>query len=134
MVAPTVPASALQLTEFSDATCTTDLVTEIVASYGFLGCSNGVQVKTLPASTINPCLYFRDIFGVGYTSAMTGDLALPLVPGTWNVTSHYPTSPSCAGYPLVCSALLGTDPGQVCDQGKNTCSVRSRKGSALHDM
>jgi len=101
--------------------------TQIVASYPFMGCSNGVQVKTLPMSPyiINPCFYFRQN---GFLSSTTVKPAFPLVPGTWNVTSYYTSAAGCTDItkqarPLYCSALLSTDPSVVCEP--QACSVRS---------
>ena len=127
MVLPAIAASGLQLTEYSDAACTAPVATEIVASYPFVGCSNGVQVKTLPMSPyiINPCFYFRQ---VGLLISTTVAPALPLVPGIWNVTSFYTTAAGCTDTsrttrPLSCSAHpAGTAPGQTCKA--QACSVR----------
>jgi len=134
MLAPSIPASALQLTEYSDATCTASVATKIVTSYPFIGCSNGVQVKTLPASVTNPCFYFRQS---GYISSTTGDPPMPLLPGTWTVNSTYTTAAGCTdatkqARPLVCSATLGTDPKQHCQP--QACSVRSRDKRWHHTL
>ena len=127
MVLPAIAASGLQLTEYLDSSCTTSNGTEILASFPFMGCYNGVQVKTLPMSpyVTNPCFYFRQ---KGLLSSTTVKPALPLVPGTWNVTSYYTTAAGCTdatkqARPLVCSANpAGTAPGQTCKA--KACSVR----------
>ena len=124
---PAIAASGLQLTEYRDSKCATTVATEIVKSLPFSGCSNGVQVKTLPLSpyNINPCFYFRQN---GLLSSATVAPALPLVPGIWNVTSTYATAAGCTdrtkqARPLVCSANpAGTVPGQTCKA--KACSVR----------
>ena len=124
---PAIAASGLQLTEYRDSKCSTTVATEIVKSLPFTGCSNGVQVKTLPLSPyiINPCFYFRQS---GLLSSTTVAPALPLVPGIWNVTSTYATAAGCTdatkqARPLVCSANpAGTAPGQTCKA--RACSVR----------
>jgi hypothetical protein len=124
---PAMAASALQLTEYLDATCTTAVATEIMTSFPFIGCSNGVQVKTLPKSPyiINPCFYFRQN---GLLSSSTVKPAMPLLPGIWNVTSTYTTAAGCTdttkqAIPLYCSAKpAGTAPGQTCKA--KACSVR----------
>ena len=129
MALPAIAASGLQLTEYSDAACTTSVATEIVASYPFVGCSNGVQVQTLPMSPsiTNPCFYFRQSGLLGSTTVAP---ALPLNSGTWTVTSTYTTAAGCTdatkqARPLVCSATLGTA-GQSCQA--QACSVRVPRG------
>jgi len=130
MALPAIAASALQLTEYSDAACNgKPVATEIVASYPFVGCSNGVQVQTLPMSPsiTNPCFYFRQSGLLGSTTVAP---ALPLISGTWTVTSTYTTAAGCTdatkqARPLVCSATLGTA-GQSCQA--QACSVRVPRG------
>jgi hypothetical protein len=128
---PAIAASALQLTEYSDKICTKPDATEIVASFPFVGCANGVQVKVLPMSpyVINPCFYFRQN---GLLSSTTVKPALPLVPGIWNVTSYYTSAAGCTDItkqarPLYCSAVLSTDPSVTCEP--QACSVRGPRAS-----
>jgi len=134
MALPAIAASALQLTEYSDAACTTSVATEIVASYPFVGCSNGVQVQTLPMSPsiTNPCFYLHQS---GLLSSASIAPLLPLLPRTWTVTSYYTTAAGCMdttkqAAPLSCSATLGTDLTQTCSA--QTCSVRSPRARRQH--
>ena len=106
----------LQLTEYSDSKCTKAVATEIVFSNPWFGCWRGTYFGTYPASPTNPCFYLRQ---TGLISSTTGNPPLPLVPGTWNVTSEYLTAAGCEDKtkktaPTFCSASQYTDTKVKC--------------------
>ena len=106
----------LQLTEYSDSKCTRAVATEIVFGAPWFGCFMGGYFGTYPASTTNPCSYLRQ---TGLTSSTTGNPPLPLVPGTWNVTSSYLTAAGCSDTtkntaPIHCSASQYKDTTAKC--------------------
>ena len=106
----------LQITEYSDDKCTKAVATEIVFSNPWFGCWRGTYFGTYPASPTNPCFYLRQ---TGLISSTTGNPPLPLVPGTWNVTSEYLTAAGCEDKtkktaPTFCSASQYTDTTAKC--------------------
>jgi len=106
----------LQLTEYSDSKCTHAVATEVVTGAPWFGCWRGSYWGTYPASATNPCFYLRQ---TGLISSTTGNPPLPLVPGTWNVTSEYLTAAGCEDKtkktaPTFCSASQYTDTKVKC--------------------